>query len=332
MKDVTIVGAGPVGLFGAFYAGMRGMSVRVVDSQPQTGGQLTALYPDKPIYDMPGFPEVAAQDLARAMTVQASRFHPEYVLGCQAERLEQIEGGWRLETKGGEAHDSRTVIICGGVGAFQPTKLGVESESHFLGRGLGYGVQDRAALEGKRVIIVGGGDSAVDWALALESVASSVTLVHRRDQFRAHEESVARLMRSTVVLRCWEEVVELIGGDTLVGVVVENRQTGERVELPCDFLSINIGYKTDLGPIRSWGLELQKNKIRVNSLMETNLLGVYAAGDICTHEAKLDLIATGVGEVCIAVNVAKTFINPDAKRFPGHSSDMTLPPIVGEEV
>ncbi|MEW5885054.1 MAG: NAD(P)/FAD-dependent oxidoreductase, partial [Armatimonadota bacterium] len=168
-------------------------------------------------------------------------------------------------------------------------------------------------------------------ALALEGVARTVTLVHRRDQFRAHEESVAALMRSSVQLRCWEEVVELIGSDALVAIVTQNRQTEERAELPCDFLSINIGYKTDLGPIRSWGIELQKNKILVNSLMETNLQGVYAAGDICTHEAKLDLIATGVGEVCIAVNVAKTFINPDAKRFPGHSSDMTLPPIVKEE-
>lgn len=331
MKDVTIVGAGPVGLFGAFYAGMRGMSVRVIDSQPQTGGQLTALYPDKPIYDMPGFPEIAAQDLADAMTVQAGRFHPEYVLGCQAERLEKIEQGWRLGTKGGETYDSRTVIICGGVGAFQPTKIGIENEARFVGKGVGYGVQDRAALKGKRVVVVGGGDSAVDWALALEGVARTVTLVHRRDQFRAHEESVAALMRSSVQLRCWEEVVELIGSDALVAIVTQNRQTEERAELPCDFLSINIGYKTDLGPIRSWGIELQKNKILVNSLMETNLQGVYAAGDVCTHEAKLDLIATGVGEVCIAVNVAKTFINPDAKRFPGHSSDMTLPPIVKEE-
>lgn len=332
MKDVTIVGAGPVGLFGAFYAGMRGMSVRVIDSQPQPGGQLTALYPDKPIYDMPGFPEIAAQDLAAAMTEQASRFQPEYVLGCQAQRLEALEAGWRITTAAGDEYHSRTVIICGGVGAFQPTKIGVENEARFLGKGLGYGVQDRASLEGKRVVIVGGGDSAVDWALALEGVAASVVLIHRRDQFRAHEESVARLMRSSVSIRCWEEVVALIGGDVLTAVVTQNRQTGEQTEIPCDFLSINIGYKTDLGPIRTWGLELQKNKIVVNSLMETNLPGVYAAGDICTHEAKLDLIATGVGEVCIAVNVAKTFINPEAKRFPGHSSDMTLPPIVKEGV
>ncbi|MER3462496.1 MAG: ferredoxin--NADP(+) reductase, partial [Armatimonadota bacterium] len=306
MKDVTIIGAGPVGLFGAFYAGMRGMSVRVVDSQPQTGGQLTALYPDKPIYDMPGFPEISARDLANAMALQAGRFHPEYVLGCQAESLVQLEQGWRLGTKNGDVYLSRTVIICGGVGAFQPTRIGLENESHFLGKGLGYGVQDRAALVGKRVVVVGGGDSAVDWALALEGVARSVTLIHRRDQFRAHEESVATLMRSSVALRLWEEVVELKGSDKLVAVVTQNRQTQERTELPCDFLSINIGYKTDLGPIRSWGLELQKNKIVVNSLMETNRPGVYAAGDICTHHAKLDLIATGVGEVCIAVNVAKT--------------------------
>lgn len=326
MKDVTIIGAGPVGLFGAFYAGLRGMSVRIIDSLSEPGGQLTALYPDKPIYDMPGFPEVKARDLARAMTIQAERFSPEWVLCEQAQTLEPIEGGWRVGTTSG-SYDSKTVILCGGVGAFQPTRLGVEREDEYLGKGLGYGVQDRDALANKHVIVVGGGDSALDWALNLDGFAASVTLVHRRDQFRAHEESVRQLERSNVRVRLWETVAELIGEDQIEAVVVENRQTNERTRLDCDYLSVNIGFKTDLGPLRSWGLELQRNKIQVDQRMQTNLPGVFAAGDICTHEAKLDLIATGVGEVCIAVNVAKTLIEPDAKLFPGHSSDMELPPV-----
>jgi len=326
MKDVTIIGAGPVGLFGAFYAGLRGMSVRVIDSLEEPGGQLTALYPDKPIYDMPGFPEVQARELARAMEIQAGRFSPEWTLGEQAQTLERLEEGWRVGTTRG-SYESRTVVICGGVGAFQPTRLGVENEEEYLGRGLGYGVLDRNALEGRRVIVVGGGDSALDWALNLDGFAASVTLIHRRDEFRAHEDSVRRLKQSGVQVRLWETVVGLVGNERLERVIVENRQTNERTELECDFLSVNIGFKTDLGPIRSWGLELERNKIRVDAQMQTNLPGVFAAGDICTHAAKLDLIATGVGEVCIAVNVAKTLIEPDAKLFPGHSSDRELPPV-----
>ncbi|MDQ2986434.1 MAG: NAD(P)/FAD-dependent oxidoreductase [Armatimonadota bacterium] len=321
---MTIVGAGPVGLFGAFYAGLRGMSVRVVDSLSEPGGQLTALYPEKPIYDMPGFPEVVASQLASDLYRQASRFAPEMLLGRRCETLSRREDHWML-CAGGEELPTKTLIICAGVGAFTPTKMGVEREDYFDGRGLTYGVRDKEALRGKRVAIVGGGDSALDWALGLETIASELSLIHRRDGFSAHEDSVRRLTASTVGLRLWEIVSELEGNERLTAVTTENKKTGEKMRYEIDALVVNIGYKTNLGPLKDWGLEIEKNKIIVDSRMHTNLDGVYAAGDICTHDAKLDLIATGVGEVCTAVNFAKVRIDPESKAFPGHSSDMTLP-------
>lgn len=324
VRDVTIVGAGPVGLFGAFYAGLRGMSVRIVDSLEDAGGQLVALYPEKFVYDMPGFPEILAKDLAEGFFRQAQRFQPEIVLDQRCEKLVSSDGNWILSTDKGE-YPSKTLILCAGVGAFSPTKLGVDRESDFVGKGLFYGVRSKEVFRDKRVVVVGGGDSALDWALALEGIASDLKLVHRRDGFRAHEDSVRKLMASTVKLRLWEVVTELCGDERIDAVRTENKQTHEISTIECDAVIVNIGYKTTLGPLKDWGLVLAKNKIAVNNKMETNLAGIYAAGDICTHEAKLDLIATGVGEVCVAVNYAKTYIDPAASAFPGHSSDMQLP-------
>lgn len=324
MTDVTIVGAGPVGLFGAFYAGMRGMSVRVVDSLSEAGGQLVALYPEKPVYDMPGFPEVMASELAKGFMLQASRFEPEMVLGERCQELIRADNAWVLRTDKVE-YLSRTVIICAGVGSLSPTKLDVDREEEFLGKGVQYGVRSKEELRDKNVIVIGGGNSALDWALALENIAAKTTLVHRRDGFRAHENSVRKLKASTVEIRLWEVVQELCGSERLEGIAVLNRHTNQVSRLECDALIVNIGFKTTLGPLKNWGLQLCANKIAVNAMMETNLPGVYSAGDICTHAGKLDLIATGVGEVCTAINFAKTFIDPGAKAFPGHSSDMEFP-------
>lgn len=324
LRDITIVGAGPIGLFGAFYAGLRGMSVRVVDSLEAPGGQLIALYPEKPIYDMPGFPEVLAKDLASEMLRQANRFSPELRLGQQCLELTREGSTFWLTTTLGR-YPSKAVVVCSGIGAFNPTKIGAEGEAAFLGKGLTYGVQDVGALTDLRVVIVGGGDSALDWALALEGRAKSVTLVHRRDKFRAHEDSVERLYASTICLRLCE-TVERINGDCVVkSISCKHTQTQEVTDLECDAVVVCIGYKTDAGPIRNWGITMEKNKIRVDEKMQTNIEGVFAAGDVCEHAAKLDLIATGVGEVCIAVNYAKVHIDPSSKAFPGHSSDMALP-------
>ncbi len=326
MKDVIIIGAGPVGLFGAFYAGLRGMSVTVVDSLEEPGGQLSALYPEKFIFDMPGFPEVYARDLANEMYKQAMRFSPEFALGEKSMHLERIENLWRLMTDKRE-HLARTVIICAGIGAFTPTKLGVEKEDEFLGKGLSYGVRNVESCRNMRCVIVGGGDSAMDWAVNLHGIASDIAVVHRRDQFRAHEETVAEAKKLGVKFRLWEVITELHGEMKLEAVKVQNTQTKDESFIPCDRVIVCIGYKSSLGPLKNWGLNLEKNKIIVDNHRMTNLPGVFAAGDVCTYDGKLDLIATGVGEVCVAVNYAKHMIDPSAKVFPGHSTDMELPPL-----
>jgi thioredoxin reductase (NADPH) len=323
--DVTIVGGGPAGLFASFYAGLRGMSVRIVDSLPELGGQLTALYPEKFVYDMPGFPKVLARDLAREMIAQGAQFGPELALGETAERLEKDEEGYTIVTGSGRRLPTRTVIIAAGAGAFSPTKLGVPREDEFEGRGLSYGVREKAAYAGKKVAIVGGGDSAFDWALNLSDVAAEICLVHRRDQFRAHEDTVAQVRALGTRFRLWQVVKELHGGAWLEAITFENSQTKELETEPFDAVVVNVGFKSTLGPIKDWGLVIEKNQIVVDALYRTNLPGVFSVGDVCTFEGKIKLIATGVGEAATAVCVAKTMLDPAAKLFPGHSSDMDLP-------
>lgn len=323
--DVTIVGGGPVGLFAAFYAGMRSMTVRIIDSLPELGGQLTALYPEKYVYDMPGFVKVLAKDLAAAMIEQGTSFGPELVLGRTAQELIPDSEGYEIRTACGLRLPTRTVIIAAGAGAFVPSRLGIPAEERFEGRGVHYGVLQVDAFAGKNVAIVGGGDSAFDWALNLEPVATQVVLIHRRDQFRAHEETVRRVRESRVEMKLWHVVKELHGDEELRAVTLEHTKTKETTFLETDALIVNIGYKSSLGPIRSWGLQTEHNQIVVDHLCRTNLPGVYSVGDVATFPGKLKLIATGVGEATIAVCQAKTYLQPEAKLFPGHSSDMPLP-------
>lgn len=325
--DVTIIGGGPVGLFGAFYAGLRGMRVKIIDSLPELGGQLTALYPEKYVYDMPGFPEVLAKDLAAQLIRQAMRFKPTVCLEERAETLERVDDLWVITTSKGVRHYTRTIVICAGAGAFTPRKLDAEGVAEFEGKGVYYGVRDKMMFAGKRLLIVGGGDSAVDWALNLYPIAQEVTLIHRRDEFRAHEHSVQELRRSPVRVLTPYEIRRVYGNGQLEGAIVFHNKTQEELNLTVDAVILNLGFVASLGPIKSWGLELQGNQIVVDEYMRTNLPGVYAAGDVCTHPGKLKLIATGVGEVCTAVNHAKSVIDPNAKMFPGHSSDMQLPPL-----
>ena len=323
--DVTIIGGGPVGLFGSFYAGMRSMKTKIIDSLPELGGQLSALYPEKFVFDMPGFPKVLARDLAQEMAEQGLRFAPTVVLGERVETVErQADESIVLKTDKGE-HRTKTVVICAGAGAFSPKRLGVEGMESFEGRGVHYFVRDKAQFAGKDLLIVGGGDSALDWAMNLEPIARKITLIHRRDVFRAHEESIDWLLnRSTVTTKLFCEMRRLEGGDQLERAVIFNSKTGEEETLEVAAALVNIGFNASIGPVKGWGLALQGNQIIVNSRMETNLPGIYSAGDICTYDGKLKLIATGVGEVCIAVNFAKTHIDPASKAFPGHSSGMDL--------
>lgn len=322
---MTILGGGPVGLFAAFYAGIRHLSVRIIDSLPELGGQLTALYPEKFVYDMPGFPKVLAKDLAQGMIDQGLQFGPDVVLEQTAETLiSDGEEGYIIESRTGERYPTRTIIIAAGAGAFSPTKIGLEDEDSWVGRGLHYGVRNKSEFEGKRVAIVGGGDSAFDWALNLHGIAKQICIIHRRDVFRAHEETIQQVQNLGVPFHLWSTVAELNGNETLQSITLENTQTKERSELDCDKVIVNIGFKSSLGPIKDWGLNIEKNQILVDHLYRTNLDRIFAVGDVCNFEGKLKLIATGVGEAASAVCVAKTMLDPTAKLFPGHSSDLSL--------
>jgi thioredoxin reductase (NADPH) len=327
LVDVTVIGGGPCGLFASFYAGLRGMSVRILDSLPELGGQLTALYPEKYVYDMPGFPKVLAKDLARDLIAQGIQFNPELVLDETAATLEKTDDGYLITTAKGLKLPTKTIIIAAGAGAFQPTKIGVAREEELHGAGIHYGVRDKSVFKDKKVAIVGGGDSAFDWALNLLDVAGDMTLIHRRDVFKAHEDSIEKVKDSRVDMKLWYAIKELHGEAQLTGITLENTQTKETHHHECDEVIVNIGFKSSIGPIKEWGLEIEKNQIKVDQFFETNLPGVFAVGDVCTFPGKLKLIATGVGEAATAVCIAKTRLDPTAKLFPGHSSDMETPPV-----
>jgi ferredoxin/flavodoxin---NADP+ reductase len=324
ITDITIIGGGPVGLFGAFYAGMRQMSTKIIDGLEELGGQLTALYPEKYIYDMPGFPKVLAKDLVQGHAEQGLQYGAEAVLGQKIVTLEQREDKiWRMVSEKGHEHLSRTVVISAGAGSFSPRKLPTTDADRWEGHGIHYFVKQTDLFTGKRVLIVGGGDSAVDWALHLEHVASHVSLIHRRDKFRAHEESVQTLLKSGVDVCLFWEVESIDGDDHVSAVRIFNNKNGEKRDLAINEIILSLGFHADLGPIKTWGLDMDGGQIRVNSRMETNLPGVYAAGDVATYDGKLKLIATGTGEVAIAVNYAKTYIDPSSRAFPGHSSEQS---------
>lgn len=309
-------------MFAAFYAGLRGMSARIIDSLPELGGQLTALYPEKYIYDMPGFPKILAKSLAESMVEQCHPFKQDVVLEETACHLSTLpDETYSIRTDKGTEYPTKTIIISAGAGAFTPTKLGVLREDEFFEKGIHYGVRDRSRFAGKRITIVGGGDSAFDWCLNLSDIAKSTTLVHRRDVFKAHDDTVKKVLESDVTVRLWSAVKELHGTTSLQGITLENTKTKETEHLESDAIIVNIGFKSNLGPIKDWGFELERNTIVVDDKYETNLRGVFAVGDVCTYGNKLKLIATGVGEAATAVCYAKTYLDPNAKLFPGHSSD-----------
>jgi thioredoxin reductase (NADPH) len=318
--DITIIGGGPSGLFAAFYGGMRQMKVKIIESMPQLGGQLSALYPQKYIYDVAGFPKVLAQDLVNNLKVQAMQFNPAIVLEESVQNVAKAEDIFELTTDK-TVHYSKAVLITAGVGAFQPRRLELDSAKQYEGKNLHYFVDDLNSFAGKRVLVCGGGDSALDWSLMLEPIAPEVTLTHRRDKFRAHEHSVEQLMNSKVAVKTPYQITELIGdGENISAVVLENGDLKETIEV--DAVIVNYGFVSSLGPIKTWGLDIEKNSIVVNSRMETNIKGIYAAGDVCSYDGKVKLIASGFGEAPTAVNNAKTYIDPKAKTQPMHSTSM----------
>lgn len=327
-RDITIIGGGPTGLFGAFYAGMRGASARIIDSLPELGGQLMALYPEKYIYDVGGFPRILAKDLATNMIEQGLQFDADVRLEEQVEELIRQEDDSFIVTTDRGRYPTRAVVIAGGKGAFSPRVLECPGYDRLLGRGVTYHVQDPERFRDKRVLIVGGGDSALDWALGLKDVASRLVLCHRRSGFRAHRHSVRKMEAAVeedeLELMTYHEVREIYGGDCVEGVTLFDNRTDEETTFSVDAVLSLIGFKPDLGPIAEWGLELERNSVRVGSLMNTNVPGVFAAGDIVTYEGKLDLIATGYGEAAIAVNNAVHHYDPDARVNPGHSTNLKV--------
>ncbi|MFF2588183.1 NAD(P)/FAD-dependent oxidoreductase [Peribacillus butanolivorans] len=321
--DITIIGGGPVGLFTAFYGGMRQASVKIIESLPQLGGQLSALYPEKYIYDIAGFPKVRAQELVNNLKEQMAKFEQTVVLEQSVKQVEkQADGVFKLTTDK-EIHYSKTIIITAGNGAFQPRRIEIEDAKKYESNNLHYFIDDLNHFEGKKVVVFGGGDSAVDWALMLEPIAEKVSIVHRRDKFRAHEHSVENLKNSKVEIKTPYIPAELIGIENQIHTVVLKDTNGEDTEtLEVDAVIVNYGFVSSLGPIKEWGLDIQKNSILVNSRMETNIPGIYAAGDIATYDGKVKLIASGFGEAPTAVNHAKQYIDPKAKVQPMHSSSM----------
>jgi thioredoxin reductase (NADPH) len=329
--DITIIGAGPTGLFGAFYAGLRELRVKIIDALPQTGGQLIALYPEKQIFDTPGFFAIRSKELVANLSEQALQWKPTLALGERALRLDRVPlpGGaaeetcWRVGTDRAE-HLGRTVLLAAGIGAFEPSKLANESVTRFEGKGVTYLVSDLQAFAERRVLIIGGGDSAVDWALALEPLAKQVTLIHRRDGFRAHDSSVNALKSSKVDVRLFYELRELRGEERVRQAVIFDNRTQEETTLDVDEVILALGFKADLGPIREWGLEtIGRRYVKVNNHMETSQPGVFAAGDVALQEGEdpLNLIVVGYGQVTVAVNYAYTVVKPGGKVFPGHSSE-----------
>lgn len=317
--DLLIIGAGPAGLYCAYYAGFRGFRSVLIDSLDEPGGQVAAMYPEKLIFDVPGFPAVKGQDLVDNLVEQAAPFEPIYLLGHRAEELVQDDDHVTVTSHKGAEIACKAVVITGGIGTFTPRPLPDAQE--FEGRGLRYFVPKLDELADQDVLIVGGGDSAFDWALNLQGISRRITLIHRRDKFRAHEHTVKQVLASPVEVLTFTEVARIIGNGRVEAVEIHNKSTDERRTLKVQAVVAALGFTADLGPLKKWGLHLQKRQILVDTNMATNHRRIFAAGDITDYPGKVRLIATGFGEAATAVNNAAPVINPDLNLFPGHSSN-----------
>lgn len=322
--DVLIVGAGPAGLFGAYYAGFRGLAVAVMDSLPEPGGQISAMYPEKLIFDIAGYPAIRGRDLVERLLEQAEPFHPVYLLGHRAEGLERRDRtdgshAFTVTSAEGAVVHAKSIIITGGIGTFTPRPL--PAAQAYEGQGLAYFVRRLDEYTDTDVLIVGGGDSAFDWAQALHPIARSVTLVHRRDKFRAHPSTVAAVMGSDVKIVTNAEVRTVIGNGAIAGA--EIAADGKPAwQTPCQRIIAALGFTANLGPLLDWGIEIRNRRhIVVDSTMQTSVAGIFAAGDINDYPGKVRLIAVGFGEAATAVNNAAHYIDPNEPVFPGHSTD-----------
>ncbi len=333
IQDLTIIGAGPTGLFALFYAGMRGASAQIIDALPELGGQLVALYPEKYIFDVAGIPKVLAKDLVHSLRDQALQFHqatglPAH-LGQRVIGLEEEDGHFVLVTET-DRFPTRSVLIAAGIGAFRPRRLPQAFAEAWYGRGVQELVMSPDSYRGQHVVIIGGGDSAFDWSAQLRDRAASVTLVHRSDRFRAHAATVAEVQAAAALgdgrmnIHTFHELDAIHGEDRVGGLRLKDIKAKTMREVRADVVLPMLGYVSDLGALLEWGLNIEKDEILVTSTMESGRAGVYAAGDITTYPGKLKLIATGFGEAAVAVNQAVHWVYPDKKVNPGHSSNLAI--------
>ena len=330
LKDITIIGAGPTGLYALFYAGMRGVSAQVIDALPQAGGQLAALYPEKLIFDVAGFPRVLAKDLVAGLRDQAGQFGNPLYLNRTVIGLDEVDGQFVVRTTDGD-FPTRSVVIAGGIGAFSPRKLPQPATHAWYGRGIDDVVLDPTIYTNKRVLIVGGGDSAFDWAQQLRPRAAHVTLIHRSDRFRAHQATVDDVLAAaargdkTEVLT-FHELYDIESQDSarVSGAVVRATKDKTTRLIQIDTILPMLGFVSDMGALAEWGLNVEKDEIIVTPQMETGRAGIYAAGDITSYAGKLKLISVGFGEAATAVNQAVHWVHPEKKVNPGHSSNLAI--------
>lgn len=320
-SDLVIIGAGPVGLYAAYYSGARGLKTTVVDALPHAGGQITAMYPEKEIHDVAGFASIRGTNLVDNLLLQAGRYNYELRLSEAVNDLERTANGtYRLTTSTGRQLDSRAILIAAGLGKFAPKTLTVAQRSPL--EGILHFVPQLSVLDDKHVIIVGGGDSAVDWALAAISRAKSVTIVHRRSMFRAHEANVEEMRMRGVRIIAPGEIQELRGGRAIQAVVVRQSHAEGEI-LQCNSLILSLGFTSALGPLEQWGIKFTGNHVCVGPDMQTSRERIFAAGDVSEYPGKVRLISVGFGEAAIAVNHIAAALFPHLQLFPGHSTHWT---------
>lgn len=317
--DITVIGGGPVGLFGAFWAGLRNMRTKVIEGLPQLGGQLTTLYPEKQITDVPGYGTIRAQDLVDRLISQASAHGPTMCLGEEVREIENVDGIWELRTQKG-VHHSRIVLVAVGLGSFTPKRPSLERLDYFEdGRRVVYSIDQIETYRDRRVVVAGGGNSALDWVTALEPVAKQVTLVHRHRRFQAHERTVAEVADLPVEFRVPYEVRSLNGDGRLESVTITSESLGLTETIPADACLFAFGFRAKLDLVANWGFDLEANAIRVSpGTMTTSLPGVLAAGDAVMYPGKVKTIASGIGEVVNAVSHASSLlresVSPNRRR------------------
>ena len=328
IRDSPIIGGGPSGLFALFYAGMRGASAQIVDALPEPGGQLTALYPEKYIFDVAGFPKVLAKELVRSLVEQARQFPAPIQCNQRVTGLREEDGHFVLVTETDE-FPTRSVVISAGIGAFSPRRLPQACAEPWYGRGVYDRVSNPNDYAGQHVVIIGGGDSAFDWADQLRGKASSITLVHRSDRFRAHAATISAVQTAAeqggTSIYTFHELADVVSENgKIVALELKDIKTKTTKRVPADVVLPMLGFVSDIGPLAEWGLTLEKDGILVNSQMGTGRAGIFASGDITIYPGKLKLIATGFAESATAVNQAVHWVYPDKKVNPGHSSNLAV--------